>query len=70
MSSKDAFKYPEGSYEHLNANNYLTWSNSTRHCLPALHTWNIIAGEEIHSVIPGAGSGLSGIARAKKDLED
>ena len=68
MSSKDTFKHPKGSYERLNANNYPTWSNSTRRLLHALRAWQIIAGEEIAPVIPGAGSGLSGIAKAKKDL--
>ena len=70
MSTKDTFKHPKGSYERLNATNYPTWSNSTRRLLRALRAWSIVAGDEVAPVIPTAGIGLSGIAKAKKDLED
>ena len=70
MTTKDTFKHPKGSFERLNATNYPTWSNSTRRLLRALRAWAIVAGEEEVPVIPAAGTGLGGVAKAKKDLED
>ena len=70
MSTKDTFKHPKGSYERLNAVNYPTWSNSTRRLLRALRAWSIVAGEEVTPTIPPPGTGLSGVAKAKKNLED
>ena len=70
MSTKDTFKHPKGSYERLNATNYPIWSDSTRHLLRALRAWSIVAGDGVAPVISTAGIAISGIAKAKKDLED
>ena len=70
MSAKDTYNHQKGSYKRLNATNYPTWSNNTRRLLCALRAWSIVVGDEVATEIPPPGTGLNGVNKAKKCLED